>query len=100
MPPTSDDPLLKLLYANIPREECYEKYWLGKLTEVIDGYRPDIIWFDSWLDKIPDEKRRRFAAYYLNRAVEWGKEVVITYKQEDLPKAWASWTWRRAAWGM
>lgn len=87
MPPTSDDPLLKTLYGNIPREECYEKYWLGKLLEVVDGYRPDIVWFDSWLDRIPDEKRRRFAAYYLNRAAEWKKDVVITYKQEDLPAA-------------
>ena len=85
MPPTSDDPLLKILYGNIPRQECYDKYWLGKLKEVIDGYRPDIIWFDSWLDKIPDQKRRQFAAYYLNRAAEWKKDVVITYKQEDLP---------------
>jgi alpha-L-fucosidase len=85
MPPTSEDPLLKILYGNIPRDTCYEKYWLGKLTEVIDGYRPDIIWFDSWLDRIPEARRLQFAAYYLNRAAEWGKEVVITYKQEDLP---------------
>jgi hypothetical protein len=35
---------------------------------------------------IPEESRKEFLAYYLNRAKEWGKEVVVTYKQEDLPK--------------
>lgn len=72
------------LYGYMPRD-AFVKLWKDKLTEVIDGYRPDIIWFDSWLDEIPEQARYEFAAYYFNRAVEWNKEVVIVRKQDDLP---------------
>ncbi len=85
MPPTSDDAELKYLYGNIPEEQWNEEVWFGKLKEVIDKYQPDIIWFDSWLDKIPEEYRQQFAAYYLNEAGKWNKEVVIVRKQDDLP---------------
>lgn len=85
MPTTSDDPDLKYLYGNIPADEWLEKVWLGKVKEVVDKYQPDIIWFDSWLDRIPEKYRQEMAAYYLNRAGEWGKEVVIVRKQDDLP---------------
>ena len=85
MPPSMDDPELNYLYGNIPEAEWLEKIWYGKLVEVVDQYRPDIIYFDSWLNYIPDSMRLRFCAYYLNRAHEWGKEVVIVRKQDDLP---------------
>ncbi|RKZ83991.1 MAG: alpha-L-fucosidase, partial [Gammaproteobacteria bacterium] len=51
----------------------------------IDQYQPDIIWFDSWLDQIPEEYRKEFSALYLNEAEKWGKDVVIVRKQDDLP---------------
>lgn len=85
MPPTSDDEKLKYMYGNIPEEQWMEEIWMGKLKEVIDNYQPDIIWFDSWLDQIPEQKRAEFAAYYLNEADKLGKDVVIIRKQEDLP---------------
>jgi len=85
MPPTSDDEKLKYLYGNIPEKQWLEEVWLGKLKEVIDNYQPDIMWFDSWLDEIPEAKRKEFAAYYLNEADKLGKEVVIIRKQDDLP---------------
>lgn len=85
MPPTSDDEKLKYLYGNIPEDQWLKEVWLGKLKEVIDKYHPDIIWFDSWLDQIPEAVRAEFAAYYLNEADKAGKEVVIIRKQDDLP---------------
>jgi len=85
MPPRSNDEKLKYLYGNIPEEQWLEEVWFGKLKEVIDNYHPDIMWFDSWLDKIPEEKRLNYVAYYLNEADKFGKEVVIVRKQEDLP---------------
>ena len=85
MPPSMDDAEKNYLYGNIPEEEWLENVWLGKLTEVVDKYQPDIMWFDSWLDQIPDTLRRRFCAYYLNAAEKWDKEVVIVRKQDDLP---------------
>ena len=85
MPTRSNDPDLRMLYGNIPEEEWLEKVWFGKLEEVMDKYQPDIIWFDSWLDQIPEAYRQRFCANYLNKAQDWGKEVVIVRKQDDLP---------------
>ena len=85
MPPVSDDPELKYMYGNIPEEQWLEEVWFGKLKEVIDKYQPDIIWFDSWLDEIPEEYQQKFCAYYLNEAERLGKEVVIVRKQDDLP---------------
>ncbi len=85
MPPTSDDPELKYLYGNIPEPQWLEEVWMGKLTEVIQKYDPDILWFDSGLDLIPENYRQEMSAFYLNHAKETGKEVVIVRKQEDLP---------------
>ena len=85
MPPGSNDPELSMLYGNIPAEKWYKEVWLGKLKEVIDNYRPDIIWFDYVLDKIPEKYRKEFAAYYLNQAGD--QEVVIVRKQHDLPQS-------------
>lgn len=81
----SDDPELKYLYGNIPESEWVETVWFGKLKEVIDNYQPDIIWFDGWLDKIPENYLQKFCAYYFNEAVKSDKEVVVVRKHEDLP---------------
>lgn len=85
MPPTSDNPMLRLLYGNVTPEEFYEPIWFGALKEVIDKYSPDVIWFDAWLDMIPEEYLYKFADYYIKEAKKRGKEVVICRKQADLP---------------
>ncbi len=85
-PTVSEDPKLRMLYGNLPRNRFLE-LWKGKLFEVIDRYRPDLIWFDSWLDEIPETYHTAFLAHYLNRAHEWDKQVVVTCKQRDLPFA-------------
>lgn len=85
MPTSSDDPKLQKLYGNMPEDVWLEEIWYAKLVEVIDQYQPDIIWFDYVLDKIPEEYRQKFSAYYLNEAAKWDKEVVIVRKQDDLP---------------
>jgi alpha-L-fucosidase len=85
MAPSSDDPELKYLYGNIPEDQWHEEVWFGKLKEVIDKYQPDIIWFDSWLEQIPEDYRQKFCAYYLNEAQKLDKEVVIVRKEDDLP---------------
>jgi len=82
--PTTDPPYRKL-YGNMPREQFLET-WKGKLLEVIDHYQPDIMWFDSWLDEIPDSHKTAYLAYYFNRAHEWKRDVVVVYKQQDLPR--------------
>ncbi len=84
-PTVSKDMKLRILYGNIPRQEFLDM-WKGKLIEVIDKYQPDLMWFDSWLNEIPDEYKMSYLAYYFNEANEWGKDVVVTFKQEDLPQ--------------
>ncbi|GAB6166677.1 hypothetical protein JCM19992_26770 [Thermostilla marina] len=87
-PSLLEDPENAILYGYMPREQ-FLKMWLIKLTEVIDNYQPDLIWFDSWLDEIPEDYRKAFLAYYFNRAHQWGREVVVTFKQRDLPRTTA-----------
>jgi alpha-L-fucosidase len=60
--------------------------WKAKLIEVIDKYQPDLMWFDAWLDEIPDQTKMEYLAYYFNKADEWDREVVVTYKGKDLPR--------------
>ena len=76
---------LDLLYGTMPWDSFCD-FWEDLLKEVVDNYQPDLIWFDSWLDRIPQEYRKSFVSYYLNAAESWGREVVITYKQNDLPQ--------------
>ena len=84
-PTASDDPELRLLYGNLTAEEFYT-LWKGKLIEVIDNYKPDLIWFDFVLGDIPEQHRMEFLAYYFNKSADWNKEVVVTYKGDDLPR--------------
>ncbi len=80
----SEDKRLEKLYGTMPWPE-FITMWKALLSEVIQHYEPDLIWFDSWLDRIPEESRKEFLAEYFNAAKEWKKDVVVTYKQEDLP---------------
>ncbi len=84
-PALLDDPKNAIMYGYMPREKFLEM-WKGKLIEVVDKYQPDLMWFDSWLDEIPDTYKMEYLAYYFNKAGEWGKEVVVTFKQQDLPR--------------
>jgi alpha-L-fucosidase len=64
-----------------PVSEEFKKMWWDRTVDLIDNYRPDILWFDFYLD-IPDYKeyRPKIAAYYYNKGRKWGKEVVINDK--------------------
>jgi len=82
------DPAAEGLYsrrkkdADLP-DEKYLKDWYDQVIEVIDGYDPDMLWFDFGLGKIPERYRKHFLAYYYNRADEAGKEVTVAYKVMD-----------------
>src|ERR1035438_6486397 len=56
--------------------------WFERNVELIDKYRPDILWFDNGVDqRYLDPLKLRIAAYYYNRAAQWGKEVSISTKK-------------------
>ncbi|UCC23227.1 MAG: alpha-L-fucosidase [Planctomycetota bacterium] len=69
------------------RNQEFLDEWYGKIIEVIDNYSPDFIWFDFALDSIPEGYVKDFLAYYYNHAEAEGKEVVVTYKGNDLVPA-------------
>jgi alpha-L-fucosidase len=57
--------------------------WLARTCEIVDKYRPQVVWFDWWIEQAAFEPyMQRFAAYYYNRGVEWGLGVAINYKYE------------------
>ncbi|MCX7986881.1 MAG: alpha-L-fucosidase, partial [Bacteroidales bacterium] len=78
VPPT-DDPKLQMLYGQQTQEKN-EALWLAKHKEIIDNYKPDIIYQDFNLHKISQPVLLEFLSYYYNRAMEWNKEVVATFK--------------------
>ncbi|MCD6346525.1 MAG: alpha-L-fucosidase [Bacteroidales bacterium] len=70
--------------GEMPNKEFLDE-WYGKLIEVVDKYDPDFMWFDFALDRIREDYVKNYVAYYYNKAVERGKDVVISYKGHDLP---------------
>ncbi|MGY6647979.1 alpha-L-fucosidase [Wenyingzhuangia sp. IMCC45574] len=76
---------LKKLYGNVDKN-WFHQYWYDQIDEVVTQYQPDIIWFDSWLDFIPEDLRFKMVANYLNKSASNNQEVVIAYKQNDIPK--------------
>lgn len=60
--------------------------WLLRSTELIDKYKPQLFWFDQWIERDGfDPYLKSFASYYYNQAREWKKDVVINYKYEAIP---------------
>ncbi len=63
-----------------PNEQFLED-WLLRTVELVDRHRPQVVWFDWWIETPAFEPYLRlFAAYYYNAAARWGREVVINYK--------------------
>ena len=57
--------------------------WMIRTCELIDRYRIKILYFDWWIQhQSAKPYLQKIAAYYYNRAAEWGEEVVICYKQD------------------
>lgn len=56
--------------------------WFERNVELIDKYQPDMLWFDNGVDqRYLDPLKLQVAAYYYNRAAQWGKEVSISTKK-------------------
>ena len=66
----------------MPTEEFLED-WLMRCCEIVDRYHPSIVYFDWWIQHSSVKPYlKKFAAYYYNRGLQWGKEVVINYKHD------------------
>ena len=67
--------------------QAYLDNWLARISEIVDKYHPEIVWFDWWIEQ-PAFKPylQKFGAFYYNRAAEWKREVAINYKNKAFPE--------------
>ena len=66
----------------VPSEEFLND-WMIRTVELIDRYEPKELYFDWWIQIAAAKPYlRKIAAYYYNRAAQWGKEVLIAYKHD------------------
>lgn len=84
--------------------------WYDRITEAIDKYEPDMIWFDvgfggtvitdlrkyahngrllpgkpNGLNTVPEAYQQKLLSYYFNKAANSEKEVEVIYKTHDIP---------------
>ncbi len=69
-------------YSN-PSED-YVRNWLARSCELVDKYHPQLVYFDWWIGETPafEPYLKKFAAYYYDRAAEWGEGVVLNTKDK------------------
>ncbi len=97
IPSDVQDPRYSGLYGpaqprETPPDEKFLTEWLLRACELVDKYRPQIFWFDWYIaeqHKAFEPYLRLFAAYYYNRAAEWGIGVAINYKLHAFPEGTA-----------
>lgn len=60
--------------------------WLARTCELVDKYRPQLVYFDWWIEQPAFAPYlQKFAAYYYNRAAQWKTGVAINYKHGAFP---------------
>lgn len=83
--------------AEAPTED-FLKDWLVRTCELIDKYQPRVLYFDWWIHNAAFKPYlKKLAAYYYNRAEEWGQEVTINYKHNAFPPGCATFDVERGA---
>ncbi|HSZ16598.1 MAG TPA: alpha-L-fucosidase [Terracidiphilus sp.] len=65
--------------------EAWTRDWLARDTELVEKYKPEIVYFDWWIGQ-PNFRRAvaEFAAFYYNYAVAHGYSGVIDFKDYSL----------------
>jgi alpha-L-fucosidase len=82
------DPKFADLYGpasldHTPPTTPFMEDWLARCCELVDKYQPQLFWFDWWIEQpVMKPFLRQFAAYYYNRAAQWGQGVAINYKND------------------
>jgi alpha-L-fucosidase len=79
--PEYQDLYWKPIEKGTPPSQEFLDHWWDRTTDIIDQYEPDLLWFDFGLDKPGFEPvHKKILAYYYNKGLEWGKEVVFQDK--------------------
>ncbi|MDP4624480.1 MAG: alpha-L-fucosidase [Akkermansiaceae bacterium] len=70
-------------------DEKFRDDWLARTADLVDRYKPDVIWFDFGIGRDKNGTtegndhyalNQKFAAYYYNQAAKTGQEIAINYK--------------------
>jgi alpha-L-fucosidase len=81
--PAMPEPNFHDLFSKPEPSQEFLEDWLLRTCEIVDCYRPRLVYFDWWIQHSAVKPYlKKFAAYYYNRAEEWGMDVAITYKHE------------------
>ncbi|MGQ9629476.1 MAG: alpha-L-fucosidase [bacterium] len=60
--------------------------WLVRTCELVDKYRPQLVFFDWWIEEpVFKPYLQKFAAFYYNRGIQWKRGVAINYKKKAFP---------------
>ncbi|MGN0403108.1 MAG: alpha-L-fucosidase [Acetatifactor sp.] len=81
--PACPEPNHQDLFSEPTPSEEFLTDWLCRCCEIVDKYRPKLMYFDWWIQhQAVKPYLKKFAAYYYNRAAQWGEGVVINYKHD------------------
>lgn len=73
-------------YMDCSPDKEFLEVWLARCCELIDIYKPEVLYFDTWIMNLAFKPYlKKLAAYYYNRGLEWNMEVAINYKQDAMP---------------
>jgi alpha-L-fucosidase len=68
-------------------DQAFLDNWLARTAELVDKYRPEVVWFDWWIEQpVFQPYLQRFAAFYYNRGAQWKRGVAINYKLKSFPE--------------
>ena len=82
--PSMPEPDNQDLYSPAPPQDFLED-WLARNCELVEKYRPSMVYFDWWIQhESVKPYLMKFAAYYYNRGLEWNMEVGISYKHDAM----------------
>lgn len=74
----------------LPPNDQFLEDWLVRTCELVDRYRPQLVWFDWWIETdVFAPYLQQFTSYYYNRGAEWNRGVAINYKHRAFPEATA-----------
>ena len=74
------------IYSKPTPTADYVNDWFARCVELVENYRPRMVYFDWWVKHSAFKPLlRRFTAYYYNRAAEWGFEAAVAFKDDAMP---------------
>jgi alpha-L-fucosidase len=68
-------------------DKAYLDDWLARTCELVDKYKPQLVWFDWWIEQpVFQPYLQKFGAFYYNRGAQWKQGVAVNYKNKSWPE--------------